>query len=123
MPPSTRDPHALLPLPAAEFQILLALLDGPRHGHAVKVDLLLRTGGEVVMGPGTLYTALKRMVSSGLIVEVAVPEMRDHDARRRYYGMTDFGRAVAQAEARRLVRILTIARRKTLLPPRELEIQ
>ena len=41
-------------LPPAEFRVLLALLDGPKHGHGIKLDVRERTGGRVDMGPGTL---------------------------------------------------------------------
>ena len=40
------------------------------------------------------------------------------DARRRYYGLTDLGRDVATAEARRLERLLAMARDKRLLKGR-----
>ncbi len=56
-------------LPTAEFQILLALLEGPAHGHGIRKDVAARTDGEVEMGPGTLYTAIKRMLERGLIRE------------------------------------------------------
>src|SRR5829696_8508070 len=63
------DPQALLPLPVSEFQILLALADEERHGYAIKREVADRTNGDVQLGPGTLYGAIKRMVSSGLIAE------------------------------------------------------
>ena len=69
-----------------------------------------RTGGQVRLGPGTLYGTLNRMVAAGLVEE------RDADERRRYYGLTPFGRDVARAEARRLHQLVDIARDKALLP-------
>jgi hypothetical protein len=42
------------PIPTAEFRVLLALLDGKKHGHAIKLDIRQRTAGRVDMGPGTL---------------------------------------------------------------------
>ncbi len=38
-------------LPPAEFQILLALADGPKHGHGIKLDVRDRTEGRIDMGP------------------------------------------------------------------------
>jgi DNA-binding PadR family transcriptional regulator len=46
----------------------------------------------------------------GLIVETAPPDgTRETDARRRYYAVTPFGLAVAQAEAERLRELLRLA--------------
>ncbi len=45
----------------AEFHVLLALLDGPRHGYGLMRDVGELSGGELQIGPGTLYTAVKRL--------------------------------------------------------------
>ena len=73
-----------------------------------------------MLGPGTLYPALKRMVRDGLIEETDQPDIRDRDERRRYYRSTGLGRDVARAEARRMVRLLVIGKRKDLLGADEL---
>ena len=57
-------------LSPAEFQILLALVDGPKHGRGIKLDVRERTDGGVDMGPGTLYGAIKRLLRRGWISEV-----------------------------------------------------
>jgi DNA-binding PadR family transcriptional regulator len=101
------------PLPASEFQILLALADSvPRVGSAIKDEIAERTGGDVVLGPGTLYTSVKRMLAAGLIAEV-----HDGSDRVRAYRMTAAGRMAAAAEARRLERLVADAREKRLLRP------
>jgi DNA-binding PadR family transcriptional regulator len=111
-----RDASALLPLPVSEFQILLALVDEERHGYGIKGEVALRTDGEVQLGPGTLYGSIKRMVASGLIEESDDrPDPALDDERRRYYRVTAFGREVAVAEARRMERLVALARRKRLL--------
>jgi DNA-binding PadR family transcriptional regulator len=115
-----RDPADFLPLPVAVLSVLLALQDSARHGHSIKVDLALRTGGTVVLGPGTLYPALKRMVKDGLIEETTSVDVRELDERRRYYKSTALGQEVARAEARRMVRLLSIGKRKGLIGPDEL---
>jgi DNA-binding PadR family transcriptional regulator len=106
----------------AEFQVLLALLDRNRHGHGIKLEVAARTDGAVVMGPGTLYAAIKRMLDRGLIAETdEVPDEHEHDERRRYYRVTSLGRAVARAEAERMRQLLEVADEKRLLakePPR-----
>jgi DNA-binding PadR family transcriptional regulator len=110
------DPQTLLPLPVSEFQILLALADDERHGYAIKREVADRTGGDVQLGPGTLYGSIKRMVASGLIEESDErPDPQLDDERRRYYRITSLGRQVAVAEARRMERLVRIARTKRLL--------
>lgn len=111
------DPIAdLLPLPPATLHILLALLDGERHGYAIIQDVEARTGGELRMSAGTLYRSIARMVEQGLIVEVAKRRTRTDDERRRYYRLTPFGTAVARAEVRRLEQLVRFARDRGLRP-------
>jgi DNA-binding PadR family transcriptional regulator len=114
------DPDALLPLTPAVFHILLALADADRHGYAIAQEVARRTDGDVRLGPGTLYGTLTRMIEARLIEEHARPRARATaaDERRRYYRLTTFGRQVARAEARRLDRLVDIARAKALLSPR-----
>ena len=101
----------LLPLPQAVFQILVALADQDRHGYAIMQDVAARTNGALKLSPGTLYGSIKRMLEDGLIVEVDVrPSPDEDDERRRYYRITQFGRAIAQAEADRLTVLLRQAR-------------
>ncbi|MEQ9568570.1 MAG: helix-turn-helix transcriptional regulator [Longimicrobiales bacterium] len=100
-------------LPPAEFRILLALLDGPKHGHGIKLDVRDRTGGRVDMGPGTLYGAIKRLVARGWLVEVDDPSGAPRDDRRRYYALTAEGRAAAADETGRMRELLAIAEAKT----------
>jgi DNA-binding PadR family transcriptional regulator len=110
------DPQTLLPLPVSEFQILLALADEERHGYAIRREVAERTDGDVRLGPGTLYGSIKRMVNSGLIAESDErPDPELDDERRRYYRITPLGRKVAAAEARRMERLVGIARAKRLL--------
>ena len=107
--------EALLPLPPATFHILLALVEGERHGYAIIQDVEARTGGELRLSAGTLYRSIARMVEQGLIAEVTKrPAVRD-DERRRYYRITEFGLSVARAEARRLEGMVRAARQKKLI--------
>jgi DNA-binding PadR family transcriptional regulator len=100
----------------SEFQILLALADEERHGYAIGREVADRTGGDVQLGPGTLYGSIKRMVASGLIEESDErPDPDLDDERRRYYRITALGRRAAAAEARRMERLVAIARSKRLL--------
>jgi DNA-binding PadR family transcriptional regulator len=91
------DPVRFLPLSAHQFHILLALTDADRHGYGVIQDVEQRTRGEMRLGTGTLYTAIARLVALGLIGDTG-----REDDRRRYYRLLPLGRAVLQAETRRL---------------------
>ena len=109
----TPSPESQLPLPAATFHILMALADEDRHGYAIIQEVAARTGGEVTLGAGTLYRSIQRMVDQDLVVELTMrerPPKDVDDARRRYYRLTPFGRAVAEAETRRLGDLLRLAR-------------
>jgi DNA-binding PadR family transcriptional regulator len=111
-----RTPESHLPLTAATFQILMAMVGGERHGYAIMKEVEESTGGDVRLGPGTLYGSLKRLLEDGLVEECgerADPEMGDE--RRRYYRLTRFGLSVARAEAKRVEALLHMARKKKLI--------
>src|SRR5918912_2988884 len=111
-----RGPRDLLPLTPAVLHILLALADEERHGYGIMKEVEGRSGGEMRLGPGTLYGSVKRMLADGLIEESDErPDPELDDQRRRYYRITDFGRRVAGAEALRLESLVSVARDKRLL--------
>jgi DNA-binding PadR family transcriptional regulator len=98
------------------FQVLVALADGEKHGYAILKEVSRRTDGKVTLRAGTLYTAIKRFVNDGLIKESSErPDPALDDERRRYYKLTDQGRAVAVAEAERLTETVQQARVKLSL--------
>jgi DNA-binding PadR family transcriptional regulator len=104
------------PLTPAVFHILIALADGEKHGYGIMLEVSAATNGSFVMGPGTLYGTLKRMLEAKLIEESG--HRRDpklDDERRRYYRITGKGRAAAGAEAKRLEMLLRAAAAKSLL--------
>jgi DNA-binding PadR family transcriptional regulator len=110
------DPESLLPLSPAAFHILLALVDGERHGYGIMQETARRSDGRVILGPGTLYRSIRRLLADGLIVESderPVPELDDE--RRHYYRITPFGLRVAGAEAERLAALVRAAEQKHLL--------
>ncbi|MFG1691390.1 PadR family transcriptional regulator [Gemmatimonadota bacterium] len=110
-------PDTLTP---AAVHILLALADEDRHGLGIVDEVERRTGGEVKLGPGTLYGTIKRLREDGLIEEP--PELAGvsgGDTRRRYYRITAAGREALQTEARRLERLVLTARQKAVLEPVE----
>jgi len=117
--PSRIHPDDHLPLPVATFHILVAVADQDRHGYAIMQDVATRTNGALKLSPGTLYGSIRRMLDEGLIVELSDRQRPDEDdERRRYYRITAFGRAVAQAEAARLATLLRQAKAAGLVPGR-----
>jgi DNA-binding PadR family transcriptional regulator len=115
--PERDDAADLLPLPPAAFHILLALAEEDRHGYAVMQEVARRTGGELKLGPATLYRSIQRMLEQGLIEEVRErPPAPLDDERRRYYRITRFGREVARAETARLAELVRLARAAGLVP-------
>ncbi len=100
----------------AEFQILLALASEERHGYGIMQEVKARTGGRVQLGPGTLYSSLKRMLERGWIVETdAKIDPVLNDERRKYYRLTEGGRRAAENEAQRLAEMVKAARQVGLL--------
>ncbi|MGD8331791.1 MAG: PadR family transcriptional regulator [Acidobacteriota bacterium] len=114
--PKTR-PRALL-TPVA-LHILMSLAEGTRHGYGIKRDVEEATGGALHLGPGTLYEAMHRMEEQGWVEVVDPDTLRDEpdfDARRKYYALTDAGRAEMESELARLDELLEHAREHSLMP-------
>jgi DNA-binding PadR family transcriptional regulator len=108
--------EAQAPLTPAMFNVLLALSDGDKHGYAILKEVLEQTSGQVQLSTGTLYGIIKRLLADGLIVELRRrPAIENDDQRRRYYHLTDQGRALAIAEAERMEKLLARARGKRLI--------
>ena len=104
------------PLTAAEFQVLLSLADGDKHGYAIGKEIAVRTDGQVQLRAATLYTVIKRLLENDFIDEEAErPDPELDDERRRYYRLTMRGRRAAEAEALRLEATAKQARAKLRL--------
>ena len=114
-----RDPdnvRSFLPLRPVEFQVLLSLSAGDRHGYAMLQEAERRTGGGMMPGLVTFYRALRRMEAENLIAESDErPDSEDDDERRRYYRITGLGRRVAAAEAARMAALVRAARATNLI--------
>ncbi|HKI54223.1 MAG TPA: PadR family transcriptional regulator [Anaerolineales bacterium] len=116
MTETLQNPEEFLPLTPAVFNILLALVDGEKHGYGIMLEVETNTKGQVIMGPGTLYGSIKRMLKADLIEESderADPQMDDQ--RRKYYKLTNLGRRVLSMEAERLASQVMIAKAKNVL--------
>jgi DNA-binding PadR family transcriptional regulator len=74
-------------------------------------DIATITGGALRIGPGTLYTTIKRLLADGLIEESGErPDPAVDDQRRRYYRLTGQGREAVASEVRRLDALVAAAR-------------
>lgn len=115
------DPDELLPLKPQDLQVLLTLAEGPLHAYGIAKAVDEEERGTVRLEIGSLYRMLARLLTAGLIDEVEEPELAGSTdpgaprARRRTYRITDFGRRVARAEARRLRAVVEIARERRIL--------
>jgi DNA-binding PadR family transcriptional regulator len=104
------------PLPAAAFQIMLALADGDLHGYAIMRQVEEQTGGRLRLGPGTLYGSIQTLLEGNLIEEVDRPEdIEGHSERRRYYRLNEAGRKMARSEAEKMAAVLRVARARKIL--------
>jgi DNA-binding PadR family transcriptional regulator len=103
-------------LSPAALHILMAIAEGPVHGHGIREAIEDRTAGGLVLGPGTLYEAIHRMQSDGWLENAPEAADRDGDGRRKYYRITAAGRRAMEAELVRLDRLVADARARRLLP-------
>jgi DNA-binding PadR family transcriptional regulator len=84
--------------------ILSSLADGPKHGYALTKDVESFAG--VRLAPGTLYEALARLESQGLI------EALESDDRRRPYRLTAAGATALQAHLAAQARVTEVGLRR-----------
>ncbi len=102
-----------LPLHPLEFRILLVLLDGASYGTRI-VQAIEEREAHRTLYPANLYRRIRSLMADGLLEEADAPE--DADPRRTYLRLTQLGRAVAAAEARRLRELLAEAAGHELIP-------
>ena len=95
-----------LPLTETVFYILLALRR-PNHGYGIQQEVLEMTGGRVLLGAGTLYGALKSLVSKGWIRMVSA---QTDSRRKKEYVITEDGRSVFREDVKRLRQAVENAR-------------
>lgn len=108
---SIEQPQRVPPLSRSAMYVLLAIGPEERHGYAIMREIARITDGATRLGPGGVYTTIKRLLDDGLIEESDErPDPDLDDQRRRYYRLTGAGRAVAGAEVRRLETLVRTAR-------------
>jgi DNA-binding PadR family transcriptional regulator len=104
------DVDAVLPLKPVDFLVLLVLFESERHGYGIVRDIAARSDEKIRLVPGNLYSVLRRLLGTGLIEEIQERPAPDlDDERRRYYGITAYGKRVLAAEVRRLQALVTVA--------------
>ena len=82
------------------FLILTALAAGSQHGYGIMTDVARISDGRLKLRAGTLYAALDRLSSEGI---VGVDREEIVDGRlRRYYKLTPAGTQVLADEAARM---------------------
>jgi DNA-binding PadR family transcriptional regulator len=107
-------PITQTPLKPAVFHILLALSRGQLHGLGIADAVEQETGGEIQIGPGTLYRSLRDMAEAGIVGHIDDPHT--DDPRRTYYELSESGRELLTREAQRLADLVEIARSRAVLP-------
>lgn len=114
---SQTTPKDRLPLKDLEFQILLALMEGERHGWSIVKELQEQRYGRRRILPGSFYRTLNGMLEEDLIEESQRRQTTSNgDERRRYFKLTDFGIAVCLAEVDRLEALVRRARSMEMQP-------
>jgi DNA-binding PadR family transcriptional regulator len=86
----------------ASVLILTSLADGPKHGYALIQDIKGFAG--LQLGPGTLYGALDRLESMGLIDALPAED------RRHPYRITPAGAAALRAHLDSIERVSSVGR-------------
>jgi DNA-binding PadR family transcriptional regulator len=97
-------------LTSAMYHILLSLLKEERHGYAIMQAIETLSDGAMRLGPGTLYTSIRKLLEAGMIEESGERPEAD-DERRRYYRLTSGGREAVRVETRRLAQLVRFANR------------
>ncbi|MCC7009792.1 MAG: helix-turn-helix transcriptional regulator [Acidobacteria bacterium] len=83
-----------------ELLILASLASGPKHGYAVMADI--EQFANVRVGPGTLYTAITRLVERRLIAPAG------EIGRQRPYKLTAAGATFLKAQLDDMRRVASI---------------
>lgn len=87
-----------VPMTESGFYILFCLQQ-PQHGYGISQQVRHMTGGELVIGPGTMYGTLSKMEKDGLIAFVKEEE------KRKLYQITELGREILTLELSRIERL------------------
>ncbi|MEO5875254.1 MAG: helix-turn-helix transcriptional regulator [Streptosporangiaceae bacterium] len=98
------------------FLILTALADQAQHGYGIMADVARISGDRVRLRAGTLYAALDRLKTDGMI-DTDREEVVDGRL-RRYYHLTETGAAALTTETERIRERAEVAARRLASRPR-----
>jgi DNA-binding PadR family transcriptional regulator len=84
--------------------VMMSLANGPKHGYAIIQDIA--AFADTRMGPGTLYAAIERLETGGLIAPVASSD------RRKPYRLTPTGLTALRTRTEELKRLTSVATRR-----------
>lgn len=84
-----------IPMTETTYYTLLSVVT-PRHGYAIMQYVSGLTKGRIVLGTGTLYTMVGRLVADGVIVTVPNAESK------KAYQITEIGMKLLKLETERL---------------------
>ncbi|MBN9614599.1 MAG: helix-turn-helix transcriptional regulator [Acidobacteriales bacterium] len=87
-----------------ELLILSSLTSGAKHGYAIMADI--RAIADVTLGPGTLYTAISRLVETGWIAPC------EEQGRQRPYKLTESGEVHLRTQLAKLRALSAVALRR-----------
>ena len=117
----------LIRLREPTFYILLSLAQEKKHGYAILREVEALSGGRVRLSTGTLYGALGRLLTQGVVERVteealevkgeSTPvedgvEETGSSRQRKCYQLTPFGRRVLEGEIAHMQALLSIAWRQ-----------
>ncbi len=108
---SSQQHGSIPPISRTAFHVLVAIGPEERHGYGIMQEVVRITNGATRLGPGGVYTTIRRLLDDGMIEEADDrPDDELDDQRRRYYRLTGLGTAVVAAEVARLDRLVDAAR-------------
>jgi DNA-binding PadR family transcriptional regulator len=84
--------------------ILVSLAEGPKHGYAITEDIASFAG--IRFGPGSLYGAIARLESRGLVEALAA------DDRRNPYQLTALGEKALRARLASIQAVTKVGQRR-----------
>lgn len=109
-------PEMKYQLTPAMINVLIALSEGEKHSFAITVEIEAFTNGGMKIGPGTLFSSLKRLLKAGLVEqsdERIDPELDDQI--RRYYCIKGLGQRALRLEQERRPSHSIVTQTKDLL--------
>ena len=105
--PSTQMRPSLKPI---EAMILVVLSISEMHGYGIVKEIERRSLGGTRLEPGNLYRVIRRLIARGWVDRAPAKKTPESgDERRRYFAVTESGRAVLAEEAVRLRHLASLA--------------